>query len=173
MATHLIRQEDFHKQVPSSVQLDPKWFFEPNIQYVENEYIVCMIGQDLYDELITQIETDTLTVDNATLLDTYLKPCVSWYLIAESMVLSTYRIENKGLMQNIDDTSQAASGSQLRFTQDYCKNRAQRLADMTLKYLEKNKDLYPLWNLDCGQACNPFTGYLIMPNAYKRDRFRY
>ena len=58
-----------------------------------------LIGEDKYDELVGQIETDSLTGDNKYLLDLLEKP-LAYYVMSEVVYSTAYKLKNEGLENN-------------------------------------------------------------------------
>lgn len=58
-----------------------------------------LIGEDKYDELVGQIETDSLTGDNKYLLDLIEKP-LAYYVMSEVVYSTAYKLKNEGLENN-------------------------------------------------------------------------
>lgn len=62
-----------------------------------------LIGEDKYDELVGQIETDSLTGDNKYLLDLIEKP-LAYYVMSEVMYSSAYKFKNQGLEEGANSS---------------------------------------------------------------------
>ena len=60
-----------------------------------------LLGETLYDEIIEQIETDSLTGDNKYLLDLIEKP-LAYYVMSEVVYSTAYKLKNQGLEEGSD-----------------------------------------------------------------------
>ncbi len=67
------------------------------IQFVEvaqDTIIQNYLGTKLYNTLQTQVINDTVTTDNSTLINTYIKPMLIWYTQATYLPYDSYQIPN-------------------------------------------------------------------------------
>jgi hypothetical protein len=115
----------------------------PTIQLVQDIYIHPILGSDLYDEIITQINSNTVTSLNQTLLDSYVIPCMLWYVLCECTPVFKYRYMNKGVMVKNSENSTPADLNEIQFLMDKWKNNAEVYAERITKYLRKNASSYP------------------------------
>lgn len=56
-----------------------------------------LLGKILYDEIIEQFDNDTLTDENNTLIENYIQPIVGWYVCAEVVYATAYKLKNEGI----------------------------------------------------------------------------
>ena len=139
---------------PTSYNLDGHWI-TGMIEYSEWEHIRLCLGIPFYNELVLQVNTQTLTIDNQTFYDSFLKSCVAWFVLYESAFFIHTRAENKGVTQNTDDKSVEASGNTVGAYKKTALKHAESRREQMLKYLNDNKTLYPLFDTadtDCKQS---------------------
>lgn len=115
----------------SNVNIDPNLVTTDVIKIAEITHIEKVIGREYYEELVTQHHNGTLTTANQTLMDDYLVRCLSWFVRFEILNDLQYQTTASGVMQNIDDFSQAVSPKQF----DLIKQDVYRKASLFLQDL--------------------------------------
>jgi len=137
---------------------------DKRILKAQRRYVRDLISEDFYEELQTQIAGGSLTPDNTTLLDDYIKPMLSYYVIYEALPEIRNNITSSGVMENAHEFAQQSS----RF--DYASLRNQMLADAEdwrgelIHFIKEEKkddsSKYPLYN---NNDTNTFNKYGIIP----------
>lgn len=158
-----ITQKEFVKITGISPQMDFGWLGE-NTEQVQLLKVQPCLGLPFYSELETQIDTETVTPENATLLDTYLKRYIAYQTYADSIRQLHIRPQPKGLLVNKDETADPASESSVVQFQRTVQNKADQFLLAMQRFLWENKTDYPLYESHCGSAkCKTnfpiFTGY--------------
>ena len=120
--------------------------------------IQSLVGTSLYNELKDQIDTDTVTALNKTLLDDYLQPALRNYVIAESPLYLNFKLTNKNVSSQGENSTPLSFDDTLRLSKEL-ENKAEWYAERATKYLCENSNDYPLFS-------NPGTGQdIIKPNV--------
>lgn len=88
--------------VGGNVEADKYSFCIFNVQIT---YIQPMLGDDLYNKIVSDLEGDTLTGDYETLFNEYIKPITKYYAVAEYLDISNYVSVNKGLLKPTSENS--------------------------------------------------------------------
>lgn len=83
-------------------------YIDQYILMAQRKYIKPFLGTDFYDEITDEIDS-SLTSDNDTLLDDYIKPALAHYVIYESLPQLRNQIAKGGVFLNLSETSDAAS----------------------------------------------------------------
>ena len=139
-----ISEEDLKNNSLINGNVDDK-LIKPTIQTVQDLYIKQLLGSNLYDEINTQIAGNSLTVLNTTLLNTYIIPCIIWYVMAEAPINLTFKFMNKGVMKRSSENSFSAEYSDLIDLSNRYKSRAEEYATMLRNYLIEYNEDYPLF----------------------------
>jgi hypothetical protein len=71
----------------------------PEILTAQDMYILPALGTGLYERLQDGIQNQDLTNDESVLLDTYVTPCLVYYVISELPMGLSYQFYNKGLIR--------------------------------------------------------------------------
>lgn len=98
-------------------------YIDQYILFSQRKYLRYFLGEDFYDEILGQVDdTSTLTADNSTLLENYIKPCLAHYVVYESLPQVRNQLAKGGVFNNLSETGDVASG------QDYGRLRDDYLA---------------------------------------------
>jgi hypothetical protein len=115
----------------------------------QRHYLRPFLGIDFYNELLTQVELSTLTSDNSTLLNDWIKPMLSYYIVYDAFPSIRVNITSKGVMINQSETSVAASNSEASTLRQNYLSLAERWKKDTTDYIEEIQDddssKYPLF----------------------------
>jgi hypothetical protein len=131
----------------SSVNIDADLITTDVIKIAEITHIEKVIGRAFYEELVIQHAAATLTTANQTLMDDYLVRTLSWFVRFEILNDLQYQTTASGVMQNIDDFSQAVSPKQFDLIkQDVYRKASLFLQDM-LDFISNKQNInnYPTY----------------------------
>lgn len=117
----------------------------PTILMVQDIYIQGILGTSLYNELKTQIQSNSVSALNQTLLNDYLQNTIKHYCMAELCLPLTYKFMNKSIVTKNSENSSTATLEQLSQIKNYYLNHAEWYAKRIVKYLQENQTQYPLW----------------------------
>lgn len=123
----------------------------PTILLCQDKYIKPMLGEDLFDEILDQVQTSSVTALNETILDNYILPALVYFTLTELTPVMKYKYANKGIMSKNSENSQPADLSEIKFLMDQWRNNAEMYADRGTAYLNDNTEDYPLYtaNTEC------------------------
>lgn len=79
--------------------------YTPVMEHVQDKVIQEMLGTELYDKIIADKITDTLTGDYLIIFNEYVKPVTKFETCADYVYLSPFIIGNSGLLKNQPDKS--------------------------------------------------------------------
>jgi len=145
--TEIITATEVLTKIPNN-DFDPALVDEYIIK-AQRKYIRPLLGEDFYDEILTQSAAASLTSDNTTLVNSYLKPCLSYYVIYESLPQIKNSISSSGVVEFGHEFANAAP------RRDYAALRSQILTDAddwraeVIKFIkdsqEDDSSKFPLW----------------------------
>lgn len=118
---------------------------KPTIADVQKYYVLPIMGTQLYNEVINQIRTNTLSVLNTTLLNDYITDVMVWYCRMELPMAMNYKYFNKSVGVQNADNMQPASMQDIERLMDDARNKAQVYAQRMTNYLLANSVQYPLY----------------------------
>jgi len=117
----------------------------PTIEDVQRLYVEDVLGTQLFNQILSQIGSNTVSSANQTLLDNYILPFMKYYVLMEVSPVFKIRYMNKGLMVKSSDNSQPASQEEMLYIMDRWRDNAQKLAQKCTDYLRDNTATYPLF----------------------------
>lgn len=129
--------------------------FVPYIGIVQAIYIEPILGEELLDELKLQVKNNSLTPFNSALI-LKIAPALSHFTVYQGLPFHWATIVNKGITIRESENSKALTTDDLAWLSRRVRNDAETLLNLTIKYLCKCKDNYPLWNPDkdyCNTGC--------------------
>lgn len=118
----------------------------PCIQDAQDLYIEDLLGTKLYNQILSEIGSNTVTTDNQTLIDNYVAKCLISYSLVEAIPKMHFRFVNKGIKVMTDPNSESADLQAVKYLVDKEKNNAEAWAERTTKFLKRYAStLYPLY----------------------------
>ena len=123
------------------------------VDLAEKMYILPLIGNDFYEELLEQVEKNNLTPENSTALVEALYPLLGFAVTYESLPLVWLHISEIGITRGKSDNSDSATLKDLTLAQQHLKNQVQVRIDYAKHWLCEHQDYYS--NLDiCQCGCS-------------------
>lgn len=123
------------------------------ILWCQEEYTKSVLGTALYNEIKGEIENGTITADNTTLRDSYIRPALRWWVIYEAMDELHMKATNKAIMTKRSDNSDPVNLNDILMLKSKYQNRAQRMDEKLRLYLIENSTTYPLY-LNAGSGAD-------------------
>ncbi len=131
-----------------------------SIVLAQNLHIMPVLGTGLYNEIKSQIEAETITANNQTLLSDYIQPALEWHSMYELVEPLTYKITNKSIVKKNSENSNPISSSEVVNLKNKFKNIAEERTQRLIAYLCENHATFPLYD-------NPGTGSdVIYPRKF-------
>lgn len=146
--TLFLSDADFKKMTPVSKNVTVSQGVSTTLWEAQLRYIKPLLCDAYYDELITEIQTSTLTPENEELLDNYIKPCQAWYTYYLLIPFAWSKTRDGGQINNTGDFYTTVTRDDVKYIQNNTLEYAQDAAIRLVKYLKENRDLYPTWE-DC------------------------
>lgn len=124
-------------------------FFDKWILKTQRQYVKRFLGTDFYDEILTQIAASSLTSDNETLLDDYLKPMLAHYILYERLPQINNHVTNQGTTSQLDDFSNPAPVAGINLVRNQALADAQQYEQQADDFIEEAQEddssKYPLY----------------------------
>lgn len=117
----------------------------------QRTYLKSTIGEDYYDEILDMVETtSTMTSDNQTVIDNFIKPMLAFFVVWEAMPESRNNITNQGIMINRTEFTNQSD----KFDFSTLRNAVFRQGEIYMRDLveyiknqqEMNSSKYPLFD---------------------------
>ena len=121
--------------------------FSPLVQFCSKAYVKPLIGTVFFNDLLTKYNNQTLSIDETTLVG-YIQPAILWRVCAQAGTTLSYQLTNKGYIKQSDDNGVAADLDEVSFMYSHYISEAILFEDELKKYLDLNKDLFPVFLSD-------------------------
>ena len=122
--TLFVSEAYLRDNLPISRNLDSQDVI-PHIQMAEELFIQDILGANFYDYLITAFSAQTLTANETTLVQDYIKPAEAYRALTLALPFLATQIKNKGPQLQNEDYSTPPDLTSLKFLINETKNRAE------------------------------------------------
>lgn len=127
--------------LPINFNVKEIWNFVP---LTEQLHIVPIIGADLYNELLDQVENNTVSQENSSLL-LQIYPFEGLALMEVAMPYLAVHITEVGLTLGKSENSDSASVEHINYLTNYVKSQMEPLKTRLIDFLNEHSELYPLY----------------------------
>ena len=143
----LINRDDFTYLVDLSKNVTEKQL-NPCILDAQIRVLKGTMCASLYDEVYTQFLSDTLTAENQTLLEDYIKPLLVFASYSNYLVMAGKRSTATGIVKVVGDNLEQVTREELKDIKTAIEHSQDTYQNNLSNFLECNTDVYPLF-LDC------------------------
>lgn len=99
-----------------------------------------LLGTELYEKIISDIEGDTLTGLYLELFNDYVKPITKYESVADYIAISPYTLANNGLFKKSPENETLPSVKEVEVLSDRYSSIAQTFVNRFKKWIGLNKD---------------------------------
>lgn len=120
---------------------------EPFILMAQNLHIERIVGTGIFRELVTQVAAATVSADNATLLNDYIRPALLPWVVYEALPFLNYKITNKSVSKKDSDNSTPSDLSEVQYLRKVVRDVAEYMSQRMTAYLleQSQQGKYPLY----------------------------
>lgn len=139
------------------------------VPLAEKIWVLPILGEMMYDEIQEQVDNNTLSDENSTLLVKILWRYLTHCTILEALPIIWSHFTEVGLTKGKSDNSDSVSLKDLAYIEAKIRAQVEALKDELVKFLHDHYTSFPLWNGNCGcynDCCNAAKGKLNKPNPY-------
>ena len=111
----------------------------------QDRFIEPILGSPLYEEIEAAIVAETLTADQTTLLDKYIRPLLTALVEVRVARRVTQQIRNKTAGRGSDETIQASDNDQLNDLANDINKDIHFYERKLIGYLKDNEDIFPAY----------------------------
>ena len=123
----------------------------PFFNVAEELWLVDVLGIALYNELLEQVNSNTVTELNSTLL-LKVYPYLSFAICFEALPFIGYHFSEVGVTKGKSENSDSVSINDVKYISSALRNQVELLKRYLKKFLDDNADLYPLYT-PTGSCC--------------------
>ena len=120
-------------------------YLKPLIDSIQNTFVRPILGSALFDEILTQIRDNSVSVLNETLIKEYLRDALKWEVCHKYTRIGTYKLNNKGAGTHSGDNFSPLGQQELNTAKTIFKDSADFYRRKLKLYLKANEDSYPLY----------------------------
>lgn len=123
------------------------------LKLAEMLHIVPILGTELYEELLDQVNKNEVTPENASLL-LKIYPFLGAAVFEVAVPAVAIHVSEVGLTLGKSENSDSASVEHINYLTNYIKSSMVPLKQQLIDFLNEHSDLYPLYkDIDC--SCKP------------------
>lgn len=137
--------------LPRNFDITEIWNF---LTLTEQLHIQPILGDDLYNELLDQVEENDVTPANASLL-LAIYPFEGVALVEVSAPYLAMHITEVGITKGKSENSESVNTADMNYLINYIRSQMEPLKKKLLNFLKTNKDLYPSWIGEEECSCTP------------------
>lgn len=124
----------------------------PQIIKAQNLRIEKILGTNLFDTVLTEIDAQSYTARIITLLEDYIQPALVEWVTYTALPYLNYKITNKSISKKSSDNSEPSDLNEVNYLRQNIRDDAEYYSERMTKFLESNKDIYTEYingNTDC------------------------
>lgn len=149
---NIINEEYFKKYspLPENYNIeDIKSYFH----VAEKLWVEPIIGTPLYEELLEQVNTNTVSETNSTLL-LKIYPYLSFAIAYEALPFISYHMTEIGITKGKSENSDSVSINDVNYITKHLRAQVELMKKLLKEFLEEHKEFYPLYR---GDECTCVT----------------
>ena len=125
--------------LPINFNTDEIWNFIP---LAEQLHIVPIIGQEMYKELLDQVENNEVTPENASLL-LQIYPFEGLAIMEVSMPYIAFHITEVGITKGSSENSDSVTTNDINYLTNYVRSQMTPCKERLIEFISQNSELYP------------------------------
>lgn len=137
--------------LPINFNTDEIWNFIP---LAEQLHIVPIIGQEMYKELLDQVENNEVTPENASLL-LQIYPFEGLAIMEVSMPYIAFHITEVGITKGSSENSESINTNDVNYLTNYVRSQMVPYKERLIEFISQNSELYP--NIKIEKKCEKQT----------------
>lgn len=144
------------------------------IKLAETIWILPVIGYNLYDELLTQVDENNLSEANSTALVEAIYPYLGFAVAYEALPMMWSHISEVGVTKGKSDNADSLDLKDMTYVQQHLRTQLEARKDYCKKWLCEHYTYFP--DLDvcsCGCSCCNDNSKLNAPNPLKQIHSTY
>ena len=116
----------------------------PHIKKAQNMWIEKILGTNLFDVVVSEIQAGSVSSRIETLLKDYIQPVLVEYTTYVALPYLNYKITNKAISKKFSDNSDYAELNEMNYLKSAVRNDAEYLANRLTKFLQADSgQTYP------------------------------
>ena len=129
----------------------------PYILMAQDRYILPVLGTDLYDKLISDIQGSSLTGDYLTLLQTYIQPALVQFSFSVVLPFLRLRFVNNSVVTMDSEQGSSVSHEDLKPLISASMDQGEFLRERLIDYIQNNTSSFSEYSSNTGADLTPTT----------------
>jgi len=129
----------------------------PYILMAQDRYILPVLGTDLYNKLISDIQGSSLAGAYLTLLQTYIQPSLVQFSYATVLPFLRLRMVNNSIVTMTSEQGSSVSHSDLKPLINASMDHAEFMRQRLIDYISNNTSSFPEYSSNTGADLSPTT----------------
>lgn len=138
----IISEELFEALSPVSGDLDWEYIW-PLILVTQDEWIQPVLGQKLYEKIMTEIKANTLVNPYKDLVEDYVARVCVWFTCFVGMPFWSIKLVNSGVVQRVVDDGTVISLTDIDKLREMCLEKAEFYKQRLIDYLCAHSTEFP------------------------------
>jgi len=122
----------------------------PYIKKSQDTHIQDMLGTDLYNKILTEVENSTISGDYKELLDKYIIPCLTEWTFYEVLPFINFKMTNKSIVQGNSEFSSEVDLGDLKYLRSVARDMADFYSERLKGYLKQYPNKFPEYLTNSG-----------------------
>lgn len=156
-----------------NMNIDPM-LLKPWILIASDIWLQPYLGSSFYEELKTQVATNTLTQTNLDFINSHVSQALINYALWKALPFLHTQIFNKGLMRPTSETGVAIDINDMKYLRQEILNTAESYAQKMINFLRERPGLFPTYfnsQVNIGDGVLPEKGKIssngfVIPKKY-------
>ena len=129
----------------------------PYILMAQDRYILPVLGTDLYDKLISDIQGSSLAGDYLTLLQTYIQPALVQFSFSVVLPFLRLRFVNNSVVTMDSEQGSSVSHEDLKPLINASMDQGEFLRERLIDYIQNNTSSFSEYSSNTGADLTPTT----------------
>jgi len=129
----------------------------PYILMAQDKYILPILGTDLQDKLISDIQASSLSGNYLTLLQKYIQPALVQFAFATVLPFLRLRMVNNSVVTMSSEQGSSVSHEDLKPLINASIDQGEFYRERLIDYIQNNTSLFPEYSTNTGADLTPTT----------------
>lgn len=137
-----------------------------SIDWCQDYYIKKLLGSNLWNEINDEIDDESVSANNQTLLDEWILKALLQYVLYHATPDFLFKYMNKGILTPTADGYSAATLEQIQYLKNNILSKAEWYHHEAIRFLIANNSTYPKYSVQVDD-----NAVLPQSNAFKSGLF--
>lgn len=130
-------------------------YINPAINEAEDIYLREILGDKLYNTVLNAVGGESIAEPYLTLVNTYIKPYLTYMVKSLLCVEVQYKIRNAGIVSQYDNGFTTSNVKDTAYLKEYYDSKAQFYGNRLTVYLQNNSSDFPDYDYDDDNVTQP------------------